>query len=71
MKYETEMQEEFVKILKLIHNNLYNALHRYTNKQDIKKDLVKLMENVYDEMFILQKDININIEASNENSKLL
>jgi|GEM_PF-1843644 len=58
-----EIQKGFIQELSEIHSIAYDILHKCTNKQDVKLDLVKLVQNVYDRQIIIQKDINI--EASN------
>lgn len=64
MNYETEIQKEHVNVMNTVHIRLYNALHKYTNKEDIKQDLISLLEYVYLDMQTVQKDINI--EAPND-----
>jgi len=63
----TEIQLGFVQELKEIHINIQNVLNKYTDKKDIKIDLIKLLTNVYDKEITIQKDINI--ETSTVESK--
>ena len=57
----TEMQKSFVEENKNIHRRLYNILDKYTKKEDVKTDILRLMEDV------LEKDIKIEVNDYQSN----
>lgn len=54
-----EMQKSFVEENKNIHRRLYNILDKYTKKEDVKTDILRLMEDVFENARIIEKDIKI------------
>lgn len=63
----TEMQKSFANEFESMHTRLYNTLHKYTNKEDITLDLVSMLEDIYDNMRILEKDIKIEVTDGKSN----
>lgn len=54
-----EMQKSFSSEFENIHKRLYNILSKYTQKKDIKNDMVRLLEDVFENARIIEKDIKI------------
>lgn len=67
MKEFEEAQKSFLDILQIIHRRTYNILSDYTNKKDIKQDIVDLLGFTFDEMRVIEKDIKISESATRNN----
>ena len=63
----TEMQKSFVEENKNIHRRLYNILDKYTKKEDLKTDILRLMEDVFENARIIEKDIKIEVTDGKSN----
>lgn len=63
----TEMQKSFVEENKNIHRRLYNILDKYTKKEDVKTDILRLMEDVFENARIIEKDIKIEVTDGKSN----
>lgn len=69
MDYQKEMQKSFKDILQITHRRIYNTLLNYTNGKNIKSELVDVLNFVFDEMRVIEKDIKISeSDAGNTNS---
>lgn len=62
-----EAQKSFLDILKMAHRRTYNILLKQTRKEDTKEDLVKLLDFLFDEMRVIEKDIKISEQATDNN----
>ncbi|MEG0872953.1 MAG: hypothetical protein RSD14_04895 [Clostridia bacterium] len=65
-----EAQKEHLNVIGTVHTRLYNMLQKFTNKQDIKREMVSLLEYAYDDMLIVQKDIKISEHDTENNNSL-
>ena len=63
----TEMQKYFLEENKNIHRRLYNILDKYTKKEDVKTDILRLMEDVFENARIIEKDIKIEVTDGKSN----
>lgn len=69
MKELEEAQKSMLDILKIIHTRTYNMLLKSNRNENIKEDLVKLLDFEFDEMRVIEKDIKISeSDAGNTNS---
>ncbi len=67
MKELEEAQKSMLDILNIIHTRTYNMLLKLNRNEDIKGDLVRLLDFEFDEMRVIEKDIKISEQATNNN----
>lgn len=68
MNYQEEMQKSFLDILETAHGKVYNALIKYKTDKNITNDLTGLLKYLSKEMSILEKDIKIEANDTNQTS---
>lgn len=67
MKELEEAQKSMLDILNIIHTRTYNMLLKLNRNENIKGDLVRLLDFEFDEMRVIEKDIKISEQATNNN----
>ena len=67
MKELEEAQKSMLDILNIIHTITYNMLLKLNRNENIKEDLVRLLDFEFDEMRVIEKDIKISEQATDNN----
>ena len=67
MKELEEAQKSMLDILNIIHTRTYNMLLKLNRNENIKEDLVRLLDFEFDEMRVIEKDIKISEQATDNN----
>lgn len=62
-----EAQKSMKNVLEIIHKRNYNILLKYKRNEDVSTDLIKLLDFVFDEMRVIEKDIKISESATDNN----
>ncbi len=67
MKELEGAQKSMLDILNIIHTRTYNMLLKLNRNENIKEDLVRLLDFEFDEMRVIEKDIKISEQATDNN----
>lgn len=67
MKELEGAQKSMLNILNIIHTRTYNMLLKLNRNENIKEDLVRLLDFEFDEMRVIEKDIKISEQATDNN----
>lgn len=67
MKELEGAQKSMLDILNIIHTRTYNMLLKLNRNENIKEDLVRLLDFEFDEMRVIENDIKIGEQATDNN----
>ncbi len=67
MKELEGAQKSMLDILNIIHTRTYNMLLKLNRNENIKEDLVRLLDFEFDEMRVIENDIKISEQATDNN----